>query len=77
MLKQLNSQICVILSTTLGQLMYNSAHFFQTVTGRNLKYNQAMRIVQDEEYLAATDKSIIRCIQNLTHTKKLYFVPRI
>ncbi len=34
----------------------------QTITGRNLGYNRALEIIQNEEYLSAADLDIIRRI---------------
>lgn len=32
----------------------------QTITGRRLNYRRALEIVQNEEYLSAADRSVIR-----------------
>lgn len=37
--------------------------YTQVVGGRGLSYKRALRIIQDEEYLTATDKSIIKRIK--------------
>jgi hypothetical protein len=51
-------------STTRGRGKLKKNCFKQTCTqvvaGRNLSYKRALQIVQDEEYLTATDNSIIK-----------------
>ena len=36
----------------------------QIITGRNLKYRRALKVIQNEEYLMVTDLDIIQRLQN-------------
>ena len=40
----------------------------QTITGRNLAYSVALRIIQNEDYLTAADLSILRIKRDVTFT---------
>ena len=54
----------IIFTTTTPRAQTNAPTCKQTcdqvVTGRNLRYQRALNIIQNEEYLSATDSSILR-----------------